>query len=108
MEMIEYQRLAQRTANKTLDPIERIRNGCYGLCGEAGECIDLLKKFEFQGHEFNQEKMLDELGDVLWYIVQTAIGIGTTLEEVAQHNVAKLKARYPSGFNTEDSVNRKV
>lgn len=108
MEMIEYQRLAQRTANKTLDPIERIRNGCYGLCGEAGECIDLLKKFEFQGHGFNQEKMLDELGDVLWYIVQTAIGIGTTLEEVAQHNIAKLKARYPSGFNTEDSVNRKV
>lgn len=108
MEMIEYQRLAQRTANKTLDPIERIRNGCYGLCGEAGECIDLLKKFEFQGHAFNQEKMLDELGDVLWYIVQTAVGIGTTLEEVAQHNIAKLKARYPSGFNTEDSVNRKV
>lgn len=106
MEMIEYQHLAQRTANKTLDPIEKIRNGCYGLCGEAGECIDLLKKFEFQGHEFNQEKMLDELGDVLWYIVQTAIGIGTTLEEVAQYNIAKLKARYPEGFSANRSINR--
>ena len=107
MEMVEYQHLAQRTANPRLSEIERIRNGCYGLCGEAGECIDVLKKHEFQGHELNTEKLLDELGDVLWYIAQTAVGIGTTLEEVAQHNIAKLRARYPEGFSTNKSINRK-
>ena len=106
MEMIEYQRLAQRTANPKLEELDRIRNGCYGLCGEAGECIDLLKKHEFQGHELNKEKLLDELGDVLWYIVQTAVGIDTTLEEVAQHNIGKLRARYPAGFDANRSINR--
>ena len=106
MEMIEYQHLAQRTANPKLEELDRIRNGCYGLCGEAGECIDLLKKHEFQGHELNKEKLLDELGDVLWYIAQTAVGIGTTLEEVAQHNIGKLRARYPEGFSSDRSINR--
>ena len=106
MEMIEYQRLAQRTANPKLSEIERIRNGCYGLCGESGECIDVLKKHDFQGHTLAIDKILDELGDVLWYVAESAVGIGTTLEEVAQHNIAKLRARYPAGFSADRSINR--
>lgn len=104
--MIEYQHLAQRTSNPTLSNIEKLRNGCYGLCGESGECIDVLKKHEFQGHELNRDKLIDELGDVLWYIVQTAVGLDTTLEEIAQHNIAKLRARYPEGFSSNRSINR--
>ncbi len=107
MTMNEYQKLAQRTANPELTAIEKLRNGCYGLCGEAGECIDLLKKHEFQGHELNETKLIDELGDVLWYIAQTAVSLNTTLEEVAQRNIAKLRARYPEGFSANRSVNRK-
>lgn len=106
MEMIEYQRLAQRTANTKLIPENHMRNGVYGLNGEAGECIDILKKWEFQGHELNKEKLLDELGDVLWYITEAAVGMGTTLEEVAQHNIGKLRARYPEGFSADRSINR--
>ena len=106
MEMIEYQRLAQRTSNTNLTPEDHMRNGVFGLNGEAGECIDILKKHSFQGHKLDKEKLLDELGDVLWYIVETAVGIDTTLEEVAQHNIAKLRARYPAGFDTNRSINR--
>lgn len=50
--------------------------------------------------------MLDELGDVLWYIGETAAGIGVTLEEVAIHNIEKLKTRYPDGFSAERSLHR--
>ena len=107
MEMIEYQRLAQRTANVNLSDTDHTLNGVYGLNGESGECIDIIKKAAFQGHELNKEKLLDELGDVLWYIVETAVGIGTTLEEVAQHNIGKLRARYPEGFSADRSINRK-
>lgn len=77
------------------------------MCGEAGECIDILKKHEFQGHELNEEKLIDELGDVLWYIAQTAVGLNVDLEEIAQHNVEKLKRRYPEGFSADKSINRK-
>ena len=76
-----------------------------GLNGEAGECIDVLKKHDYQGHTLDTVKLLDELGDVLWYIVESAVGIGTTLEEVAQHNIAKLRARYPEGFSAARSIN---
>lgn len=105
MTLNEYQMIANSTSGQ-LDPWNRIREGCYGLNGEAGECIDILKKVEFQGHAFDPVKLVDELGDVLWYIAQTATGLNITLEDVAQHNVEKLKKRYPNGFDVERSIHR--
>ena len=105
MTLNDYQVAADRTSGD-LSPWDKVRNGCYGLNGEAGECIDILKKVEFQGHTFDPEKMLDELGDVLWYVAQAATGLGVTLQEVAEHNIAKLKARYPEGFDPERSIHR--
>lgn len=105
MNMNEYQKLAQRTANtKTI--YDKIENGVLGLCGETGECADILKKYLHQGHEFEHEKMLEELGDVLWYVAELAFGLGVTLEEVAERNIEKLKRRYPQGFEAERSINR--
>lgn len=43
MTLNEYQMIANSTSGQ-LDPWNRIREGCYGLNGEAGECIDILKK----------------------------------------------------------------
>ncbi len=105
MNFNEYQKLAQRTSNERT-PSGKVENGCLGLAGESGECCELLKKYFFQGHELDKAKMLDELGDVLWYIGETAAGIGATLEEVAIHNIKKLKARYPDRFSAERSLNR--
>ena len=67
MKMNDYQTLAQRTCNITDTVKDKIENGCMGLNGEAGECIDLLKKAKFQGHELDKDHMIEELGDVLWY-----------------------------------------
>ena len=106
MNMNEYQMLAQRTCNITDTVGDKIENGCMGLNGEAGECIDLLKKVRFQGHELDREKMIEELGDVLWYCAELACGLGVTLEEVAQRNIDKLRRRYPEGFSAERSRNR--
>ena len=105
MDMREYQALAQRTSS-TKSRIEKLTNGCLGLAGESGEVCDLLKKYLFQGHELDREKMADELGDVQWYVVETALGLGFTLEEIAERNIAKLKRRYPQGFEVERSVHR--
>lgn len=106
MTINDYQSLAQRTSNNSLSDYDKIRSGCYGLCGESGECIDLLKKHEFQGHELNTEKLIDELGDVLWYIAQTASGLAISMDDIAQRNIAKLRARYPEGFDSQKSINR--
>ena len=101
----EYQRLALRTASSN-QPYDHILNGVMGLNGEAGECIDIVKKHLFQGHELDINKLVDELGDVLWYAAVTAAGIGATLEDVMQHNIDKLRKRYPDGFNAERSIHR--
>lgn len=106
MELNEYQRLAQRTSNNTCLRYEKLNNGILGMAGEAGECVDLLKKHLYQEHELDREKLLDEVGDVLWYVAETAAGLGKTLEDVAQHNIDKLKARYPDGFDPQRSIHR--
>ena len=106
MTLNDYQKAAERTSG-SLTAYQKVQNGCYGMNGEAGECIDLLKKHEFQGHPLDTGKLMDELGDVLWYVAQTASGLGITLDAVAQHNIDKLLIRYPEGFDAEKSIHRK-
>jgi NTP pyrophosphatase (non-canonical NTP hydrolase) len=103
----DYQRAALRTAQvTTLMDEDLLLNGVMGLCGEAGECIDLVKKVRFQGHELNAEKLAEELGDVAWYLAVAAHGAGFRLSEVFEANIDKLKRRYPDGFDKARSMNR--
>lgn len=86
---------------------DMVLNGVLGLAGESGECCDIVKKNRFQGHELNKEHLIEELGDVMWYIAEAASGLGVTLEEVAQYNLDKLHKRYHGNhFNKEDSIHR--
>ena len=86
---------------------DMVTNGVLGLAGETGECCDIVKKYKYQGHVLDKEHLKDELGDVLWYLAETASGLGITLEEVAQFNLDKLHKRYHGEkFHKEDSINR--
>ncbi len=98
----EYEKMQARTSGEKSNLI----NAALGLCGEAGEVADLIKKSEFQGHELSEEKLVEELGDILWYISEAARLINVSLCEIAEKNILKLKKRYPDGFSTERSVNR--
>lgn len=102
----EYQRQAMRTANKALPADEKLLNAVMGMCGEAGEAIDLLKKHRAQGAELDIDRLAKEVGDCLWYIAEFAEASGISLAEIAQRNIAKLKARYPEGFDAQRSSNR--
>lgn len=106
MTINEYQKLAMTTLNPELDRKDVLINGVMGLCGESGEVIDLVKKHLAQGHELDKEKMAKELGDVAWYLAETATAIGYSLEDIFQMNIDKLKKRYPEGFSVERSMNR--
>jgi len=105
MTINEYQNAALRTA-ATDNPEELLVNGVMGLAGEAGECIDMVKKWRFQGHKLNFEDLVKELGDVAWYLAVSAFAIGYDLEEILQKNVDKLMKRYPDGFSAERSQHR--
>ena len=106
MTINEYQQLALTTANKDLTPVQKLENGVMGLCGEAGEVIDIVKKHLFHRHPLDADKLKDELGDVAWYLALTSHALGLTLEEVLEHNIEKLRKRYPEGFSAEKSLHR--
>ena len=102
----EYQRLAMTTLNPALSKKDVLINGVMGLCGESGEAIDIVKKHLHQGHELDKEKLIKELGDIAWYLAEAAYALDVDLDEVLEKNIAKLKARYPEGFDTEKSIHR--
>ena len=102
----EYQKKAMQTLNPDLGRQDMLINGVMGLCGESGECIDLVKKHLHQGHELDRAKLCKELGDVAWYLAETAFALDLSLEEVLRGNLDKLKKRYPQGFRAEQSINR--
>jgi len=101
----EYQQLAARTDSQEIS-FNTLIAACMGLVGETGEVVDHVKKVMEQGHTLDTVKIEEELGDLMWYIAKAARNIGTTLEEIAEQNIAKLQRWYPSGFSSEASRNR--
>ncbi len=106
MTINEYQALAMKTLNPELSKKDVLINGVMGLCGESGEAIDIVKKWLAQGHELDKEHLAKELGDIAWYLAETATALDLPLESIMQGNIDKLKKRYPDGFKAEESINR--
>lgn len=98
----EYQALAMQTcANKNNDKM--LFHGVVGLVREAGEVVGV-----YQGRRFDMEQLKRELGDCLWMIAEICESQGYTIDDVMQTNIAKISERYPNGFSTERSLNRKA
>jgi NTP pyrophosphatase (non-canonical NTP hydrolase) len=96
----------EEAQKRTSGPKSNLINSVLGLCGESGEVADLIKKKEFQGHPLDREKLVEELGDVLWYLSEAARAIDSNLAEIARANIEKLRKRYPDGFSEERSIFR--
>ena len=94
------------TLNPELNKKDVLINGVMGLCGESGEAIDIVKKHLAQGHDLDREGLIKELGDIAWYLAETATALDVSLEEVLERNIEKLRKRYPEGFDTKKSQNR--
>lgn len=69
-----------------------------GLAEEAGEVAGLMKRvlrnFPKDQERITRENFVDELGDVLWYLTACCVYHGTSLDEIWDHNIKKLKERY--------------
>lgn len=101
----EYQQEALRTASH-LPPREMQAMAAVGVCGEAGELADVLKKHLWHSHALDKEKVLKEAGDCAWYLAVLCAACDIRLSDVIEGNVRKLRARYPDGFDPERSKNR--
>lgn len=104
MRLRDYQAGAARTLAERDDRARLIT--ALGLCGEAGEVAELLKKSHGHGHGLSLEQLAKELGNTLWYLAALATLHGLELDAVAEGNLAKLRQRYPDGFSPAASQAR--
>lgn len=91
-------------------PPERLITAALGISAEGGEFAEIIKKAVFQGKPLDddaQYHMKRELGDVMWYIAQACIALDCSLEDIIYMNIEKLESRYPDGFDSFRSNNRK-
>ena len=87
----EYQKFAKTTA---IYPENcKITYPTLGLCGEAGEVAEKVKKKIRDGKPLIIKDVVKELGDVLWYLSTLASDLNVSLEDIAQTNVEKLTSR---------------
>ena len=88
----------------------RLLTASVGMCAEAGEFTEIVKKIVFQGKPVTEENMWHmkrELGDIMWYVAQACMGLNISLDEIIEMNVEKLVTRYPGGeFDVHYSENR--
>ena len=85
----------------------RLLHGIIGIITESGEISDNVKKHLFYGKDLDKENLIEELGDILWYVATSCNAIGIPLDEVMFLNIEKLKLRYPEQFTEEDALDRK-
>ena len=111
--MQSYQRLALRTLSTQFhigDKEEGVSpdllHGAIGLATESGELLDSLKRALFYGAALDRTNLIEELGDLEWYMAVIREAVGVSQEEVQRINIEKLKARYPAKFSQENALNR--
>lgn len=114
MDANKYQAKAARTLIEAPDfeiPDSEIMLvwNAIGLAGEAGEVAELVKKAVFHRHGIDgafREKMVKELGDVMWYAAAMCTKLDMDLGVIMEVNIRKLEERYPDGFSSQDSKRR--
>lgn len=77
---------------------DQVLNAVLGLAGEAGEVADQIKKMYYHTQKpdaFHREKLVSELGDVVFYTIKFMELMGISQEEVLANNRAKLQSRHP-------------
>lgn len=106
MDLKTFQEVSTRTFNANLTHNEKLCNCVAGIFGEGGEVADIIKKYLFQGHSFDKEHLTEEIGDLMFYIVNLANVLNLDMELILEANVDKLKKRFPDGFSTKASIDR--
>jgi NTP pyrophosphatase (non-canonical NTP hydrolase) len=103
-ENINFKAIFQRFSISNI----RLLHSAFGLVTEASEFTDSLKKHIFYGKKLDRTNLLEELGDILWYVAIALDELGYTLEDVFDSNSRKLAKRYEKGFSTDSAVNRDI
>lgn len=94
--------ISQRTKKNfelNLNAVETdLLHGAVGICGEAGELMDAVKKAIVYGKKLDEDNLVEELGDIMWYVGIILKAKNISMSDVLEKNVAKLAKRYPEQY----------
>jgi len=117
MKFDAYRWEALRTERKDLtEPIKllsapptvRLLHAALGLATETGELCDAIKRAVYYGRELDRTNVIEELGDLCWYLALAIDALGVNWDTVLEANIRKLCLRYGAEFRVEKAVNRDV
>lgn len=95
MQLNDYQREAVKTKQPTADLLYlAIKTGI-----EANEMAQPVVKHHYHDAKLDLDALVDELGDILWYLANLAEAAGVGLNDVAQRNIDKLRKRHGESYN---------
>ena len=78
-----------------------LQHMAIGVSGEAGELVDAIKKGTIYNRELDIENIIEELGDLEFYMEGVRGALGLTREQTLEANIAKLSKRYPDDSYTD-------
>jgi len=78
-----------------------------GISGEAGELLDAVKKSVIYRKCLDRENVMEELGDIEFYLEGLRQSLGITREETIEHNISKLSERYGKAYSDQAAQERK-
>lgn len=92
---MQYLDLARTTLSTKKDLIGHLT---VGLVTESAELLDAYKKHNWYGRELDKVNMKEEIGDIVWYLIQLCDELDYSIDQAKVDNIEKLKKRYPEGF----------
>lgn len=76
-------------------------HGATGVATEAGELLDAAKKFAVYNKDLDRDNIIEELGDLEFYMELVRSTLGVTREQTLEVNMAKLQKRYAKGYSDQ-------
>ena len=86
----------------------RIEHAIMGLVTEAGELTDALKRYKFYKQKLDRVNLIEEAGDIMWYLAILCDELGVSFETVWEKTIRKLKTRYPEKYTHKNAKIRNL
>lgn len=106
IEESDYSEFVQKLFAKRHEGMDGLMHAAVGISGEAGEILDAVKKTWVYGKSVDVTNIIEELGDLEFYMQALRNLIYTSRDEILLRNMDKLAKRYPDGYSDTAAIER--
>lgn len=83
-----------------------LNHAALGVASDGGEFVDAIKAHTIYGKSLDLVNLVEEAGDVMFFLQMALNQFGLTLQDAADVNRIKLGTRYHRGYNDADAIKR--